>query len=169
MEVFKSKGPRKLYLPRLRERIHFDANGEYATDDPKIIQALRNHRYVIQSKESEAPIQSKDEPREPVNTPPVLTDDEREKMEAEAEDGTKQEATDHIAETAESDNDDDGEESEVTDNDDDDDLVQQDEVSHTQPRPELDDIAKELGLNPKKYGNKRALATAINDARGLNS
>ena len=168
MEVFKSKGPRMIYLPRLRERIRFDANGEYATDNPTIIKALQKHRYVIQSKESGDVIQSKDEPSQ-ANTPPTLTDEEREKMEAEIEDGTKQEATDSIAETVQDDDDDDDDDDDEYADDSVPDTEPEDAVSHTQPRPELDDIAKELGLDPKKYGNKRALATAINDARGLNS
>lgn len=177
MTTFKTKGPRMLYLTRLRQRIRFDADGMFHTEDKALIAALSNHRRVIKvSKESSDVIQSKDDPSttatttrpampgispsNPVERDEAVTDDDDDN----AERGGK--AADERGGEDEADGDD--------DDDDDRDGAADDPTKPKSPiiardfsRGDLEAMAKAEGLDPSEYGNKQALVTAINKAYGL--
>lgn len=162
MEAFKSKGPRMIYLTRLRQRVKFDKGGMFHTDDPDLIKALNNHRNVIpvsKDGDGDGVITSKEEvgPGTPPEPTTMTAPEVAEALEEEASGNGDADDNDESS---------DEEEEEASDE------VPSEEtvgpvIATEHTRPELDGMAKDLGLDPEAYGNKQAVATAINAARGL--
>ena len=81
--VFKSRGPRMIYVPRLGQRIRFDANGEYSTSDANIIAVLEKHRSIVHDDEPQE-VPAEEVPAEETVEEPVEEPTEGEEVEAEA-------------------------------------------------------------------------------------
>lgn len=140
MEVFKSKGPRMIYVPRLGMRIRFDENGEYHTDNEDEIKALRRNRNIIQSKDDgESQVTSKEAPDV---THEVVHEDAEDEPVVEDEPESEDDEVDEVDE----------EEDEEVDPD-------------VYTRAVLDGMAEAEGLDPSDYANKGEVAEAINAAR----
>lgn len=154
--TFKSKGPRMIYVQRLGERIRFDGDGLFQTDNPKLIKALkrnRNTELVSSKDDGEEPVATHKEAK-PAKT--VLNKDERKELEQELTPASNGQETEEHDTLGDEDDEQDG-------GSPDPDTATVDPDDHT--RPVLDALAEREGIDPKKYGNKRLLADAINAKR----
>lgn len=156
--VFKTRGPRQIYVHRLGTRIRFDSNGEYATSDPAEIAVLARHRNVTsdnitievepepvlthkeKGSEGTPKVEHKEEPK-PKVTPQSIK-----------EAASKQGVTIPGVTT----------EAPVVN----DDPPADKPLDHTEfTRPELNRIAMDEDIDPEMFMNKKALADEINAGR----
>ena len=157
MEVFKSRGPRGIYVPRIGLRVKFDRNGEYRTDDETEIKALKKNRNVelITSKEHGADTGGDRASLVVSKEAAVLTDTEREELEQDLTPGSDISVESKPVDSG-------GRALRVGQGG----PEPLGSINHKDyTRPVLDAMAENLGINPKEYGNKQTLTKAINEAR----